>query len=218
MPAVADSSVILCTPSAPDSPPGSNRNYNELPAASSNRSIGVHTYRTNNSRFSSASVPPTPAESTVSQIAALPTIPALTSIRYIFPNPHPPPVPPTQPQFIRGQGPLTKTIVCQEFVAIETENQNLRHEVENLQQRNDILRDYLMKTEKYHDPRYAAVMTRITELEAIVASGKGNDQAEKKEDEVEEILHEEAVDVKPLTSEAIANSNQFLVSFSVFAR
>ncbi|KAE9392832.1 hypothetical protein BT96DRAFT_1000030 [Gymnopus androsaceus JB14] len=99
------------------------------------------------------SVPMTPAMSTalISSDSPPVAIEPPTSIQYIFPAPQPRPLPPTEPMFIAAASKtFTKSQICQEFVAVETENQNLQYNMTVLQQENSVLKDHLAKRESYH--------------------------------------------------------------------
>lgn len=188
--------------------------YSPLLYRSENSSIGPGT------PFSiPESVPETPAMSNASISSAFPPvlIKPPTSIRYIFPAPQPHPIPRTEPMFITTTSKtFTKAQVCQEFVAVETDNQKLRYDVNVLQQENSVLKDHLVKWESYHSEIYQQILTRISELERVQG-----DQHQVKEDEGEqddelmEIGDDEEVLIKVednvLTSEEASNNNKIKV-------
>jgi hypothetical protein len=175
---------------------------------------------TSNAPSTAASVPQTPMMGNMASHASLPPPSvAPTSIKYIFAAPQPPPAPCTHPLFINVSGALTKSVVIQEFVAVERENQYLRYNVNILQKENAILKDYLAGMEKYNDSRLDAVMNCIVELKAGVAArnnGNGDQRIGADEEDITEIKDEEVEGGKAeLTSENIANSNRILVRFHI---
>ncbi|KAF9060782.1 hypothetical protein BDP27DRAFT_1370215 [Rhodocollybia butyracea] len=174
-------------------------------------------FLTSSSSFPSmpSSVPQTPMMGSMASHTSLPPPSnAPTSIKYIFPAPQPPPAPCAQPLFINVSRALTKSVVIQEFVAVERENQYLCYNVNVLQKENAILKDYLVKMEKYNDSRLGAVMNRIAVLEAEVAAkntGNGDQRIGGDEEDITEIKDKEVEGGKAeLTSENIANLNCIL--------